>query len=110
MSKSKLRFKEAKQHMQNNLEKTASTVGVYVESETKIRTPVDTGHLRSAISHETNIKPNKASVFIGSNVEYDPVVELGSVSKNIPAQPHYQPAIAENVLTIQQLINKGMKV
>lgn len=103
-------FNKAREHMLNKLQETAKTVGLFAETEAKLRTTVDTGHLRRSISHETDVTPEKASVFIGSNVEYDPVIELGSVAKNIPAQPHYQPAIFENVLAIQQLIAKGMKV
>lgn len=103
-----LRFAEAKKHMQNNLISTASTVGVFVEAESKIRTPVDTGHLRRAISHDTNVGKNKATVHVGSNVEYDPIVELGLGGQK--AQPHHVPAITENVSAINNIISKGMKV
>lgn len=102
------RFDEAKKMMQSKLQSTANTVGVFLESETKIRTPVDTGHLRRSISHDTEVKQTKATVFIGSNVEYDPIVEFGLGGQ--PEQPHYRPAITENVRKIQEIIIKGMRV
>lgn len=108
MSKNKLRFKEARQHMLDKIQGTASTVGVFVESEAKIRTPVDTGHLRRSISHDTNVTADKSSVFIGTNVEYAEVVELGL--GNQEAQPYLIPAIDENVSTIKDLIHKGLKI
>lgn len=103
-----LRFDEARKMMQNNLKNTASTVGVFLESESKSRTPVDTGHLRRSITHDAKVGKNKATVFVGSNVEYDKTVELGLGGQR--AQPHHAPAITENVATIQSLINKGLKV
>lgn len=102
-----LRTAEAIKMMRNKLAKTASQLGVFLEAESKARTPVDTGHLRRSTTHKTNVKDTKAEVFVGSNVEYDPYVELGIGQK---AQPHHLPAITENVKEIQQIIIKGMSV
>ena len=103
-----LRFGEAKKMMQNNLKSTANELGVFLEAESKARTPVDTGHLQKSTTHETNVGKNKASVFVGSDVEYDPIVELGLGGQ--PAQPHHKPAITENVSKINSIIGKGMSV
>lgn len=100
---SKLRIKEAQAHMQKKLEQTSKQVGVFLEAESKARTPVDTGHLRRSISHDTEVSDTKAVVGVGSNVEYDPHVELNH-------QPHHKPAITENISTIQSMVHKGMKL
>lgn len=106
--KNKLNFKAAKKHMNDNLQKTASTLGVFLEVESKARTPVDTGHLRRSITHDTDIKKDKATVFVGSNVEYDSIVELGLGGQK--AQPHHVPSITENVSAINSIVKKGLSV
>ena len=108
MVKDDLRFNEARKHVASKLQGTASQIGVFLESESKARAPVDTGHLRSQITHDTNVQKTKATVFVGSNVEYDPHVELGTYKQQ--AQPHHKPAVTENVSQIQGMVKKGMKL
>ena len=49
-------------------------IGMTAEGHAKKITPVDTGRLRNSISHaETD-----DAVYIGTNVEYAPYVELGT--------------------------------
>lgn len=108
MTKSDLKFDEAKKMMMDKLNNTANQVGVFLESESKARTPVDTGHLRRSIGHETNVSKDKATVFVGSNVEYDKFVELGTYKQK--AQPHHVPSVTENVGALQSMIKKGLKV
>lgn len=49
-------------------------IGMTAEGHAKKITPVDTGRLRNSISHaETD-----DAVYIGTNVEYAPYVELGA--------------------------------
>ncbi len=54
-----------------------------VEVEAKRRAPVDTGRLRSSITH--NVRPTEA--IVGSNVAYAPYVEFGT-------RPHWPPLAA----------------
>jgi|SRR5699024_8072093 len=108
MTKNELRIEEARKMMAAKLNNTANQVGVFLESESKARTPVDTGRLRRETFHDTDVSDTKANVFVGSNVEYDPHVELGTVNQK--AQPHHRPAVTENVGTLQSMIKKGMKV
>lgn len=107
MARNNLRTDEAMKLMRNNLRNTANQIGVFLESESKARTPVDTGHLRRKTTNEVDAGNTKATVFVGSNVIYDPYVELGIGQ---PAQPHHQPAITENVSRINSMIRKGMSV
>lgn len=49
-------------------------VGMVAEGYAKRKTPVDTGRLRNSITYAVD----GDSVYIGSNVEYAPFVELGT--------------------------------
>lgn len=63
-------------------------IGLKLETETKRRTPVDTGRLRA--SYSFYIKENGTLVF-GTNVYYASDVEFGT--ENQRPQPHVRPAI-----------------
>lgn len=102
------KFQEAKKLMQQKREETIKQIAMFVEAESKLRAPVDTGHLRRSITHETKSDEEVSKAFIGTNVEYAPVVEQGSVVKNIKAQPYLRPSIEENLGEIQDIIKKGM--
>lgn len=77
--------------------------GEFVKTEAKIRTPVDTGLLRSSIDY--NVKEQEKTVEVGTNTEYAIYVEKGTTRQK--AQPYLTPAIEENVRTIENLI-KGV--
>ena len=51
-----------------------AAIGATAETYAKKATPVDTGRLRNSISHAVDGE----AVYIGSNVEYAPYVELGT--------------------------------
>lgn len=65
-------------------------IGGKAESYAKQLCPVDTGNLRNSISHA---QQDDNTVVIGTNVEYAPYVELGTV--RMAARPYLRPA-AEN--------------
>lgn len=50
--------------------------GLTAENYAKRLCPVDTGNLRNSITHV--VKEDEKAVYIGSNVEYAPYVELGT--------------------------------
>ena len=56
------------------LKRALEAIGITAEGYAKQDTPVDTGRLRNSIGNA--IDGN--SVYIGTNVEYGPYVELGS--------------------------------
>lgn len=64
--------------------------GGVAESHAKQLCPVDTGNLRNSITHA---QLNDHTEVIGTNVEYAPYVELGTV--RMAARPYLRPA-AEN--------------
>lgn len=50
--------------------------GLAAERFAKVATPVDTGRLRNSITHALDL--SDSAVYIGTNVEYAPYVELGT--------------------------------
>lgn len=64
------------------------TIGLVAEGYSKRICPVDTGRLRNSVTHE--VSNGEKAVYIGTNVEYAPYVELGT-SKH-KAQPFLRAA------------------
>ena len=62
-----------------------------VQNGARRRVPVDTGRLRNSITHEIDADGMDAT--IGSNVEYAPHIEFGTV--RMRAQPYLFPALEE---------------
>ncbi|MDW7673182.1 MAG: hypothetical protein SCK28_01475 [Bacillota bacterium] len=82
-----------------------NAIGAFVNGETVLRAPVDTGNLRSSYSYKVN--PADKSVTIGTPVEYAPPVEKGTSKQK--AQPHLTPAVENNLSTIKDLAAEVMK-
>ena len=74
----KVDYKDNSQQVLSALEKgkrnALTAIGATAETYAKNATPVDTGRLRNSISHAVDGE----AVYIGSNVEYAPYVELGT--------------------------------
>ncbi len=70
-----------------------------VERDAKEMCPVDTGTLRRSITHEFN-SPTEAVV--GSNIEYAPYVEMGTVKWD--GKPFLRPALHKNLSKIKKLL------
>lgn len=64
-----------------DLARKNEAAGILVESAAKGFAPVDTGRLRASITHDAD----ETGAVIGTNVEYAPYVELGTVYR--PAKP-----------------------
>lgn len=64
---------------------------VKVEAAAKRLCPVDTGRLRSSITHETGTDDRGHVARIGTNVVYGVYVELGT--SRAKAQPYLRPAL-----------------
>ena len=102
-----MKFKSNRKNVEKALEKQTQAaleaIGGYVEGEVKVRTPVDTGNLRSSYSYVTGDR----EVTVGTNVEYASKVELGE-SKQRP-QPHLKPAISENEKRIKAIAESYLR-
>lgn len=79
-------------------ERSLEKIGLVAEGYAKRLCPVDTGRLRNSITHEVE----DDSVYIGSNVEYAPDVELGTRKQK--AQPFLKPAATERSETFNRII------
>ncbi|OEH86251.1 hypothetical protein BHU72_12005 [Desulfuribacillus stibiiarsenatis] len=81
-------------------------IGAFVQGEAIVRTPVDTGNLRSSIDFVTN--QNEKSVTVGTNVEYAPYVEKGTRKQR--GQAFLAPAVETNIRRIGELARELMKI
>lgn len=78
------------------------TVGLLGERYAKKGCPVDTGRLRNSITHDVS----DLSVYIGTNVEYAPYVELGTSRQK--AQPYLVPAAKNHSSEYRDAIRKSL--
>lgn len=79
-------------------------IGLLAENYAAKKCPVDTGNLRASITHEVDTGDN--AVYIGTNVEYAPYVELGTLRQK--AQPFLRPAASEHGAQYRQVLKKAL--
>lgn len=79
-------------------------IGLLAENYAAKKCPVDTGNLRASITHEVDAADN--AVYIGTNVEYAPYVELGTSRQK--AQPFLRPAASEHGVQYRQVLEKAL--
>lgn len=80
------------------------TIGLLAEGYAAEKCPVDTGNLRGSITHGVDAGGN--AVYIGTNVEYAPYVELGTSRQE--AQPFLRPAASEHGEQYRQVLKKAL--
>lgn len=79
-------------------------IGLVAEGYAKRACPVDTGRLRNSITHVT--MPDENAVYIGTNVEYAPHVEYGTVHQD--PQPFLKPAAKDHASTYRAIMQKHL--
>lgn len=79
-------------------------IGLLAENYAAKKCPADTGNLRGSITHEVDTADN--AVYIGTNVEYAPYVELGTSRQK--AQPFLRPAASEHGARYKQVLKKAL--
>lgn len=77
--------------------------GLVAEGYAKRLCPVDTGRLRNSITHTQS----ENTAYVGTNVEYAPYVEMGTVRTR--AQPFIGPSVADHVDQYKQIIEDRLK-
>lgn len=87
----------------SQIETALEKVGLLMERNAKLACPVDTGRLRGSISHTHD----KNTSYVGTNVEYGPYVEMGTVNTN--AQPYLKPAIADHIQEYKSIVEQELK-
>lgn len=76
--------------MNEKVKQALWTVGATAETHAKEGCPVDTGRLRNSITHQED----EQATYIGTNVEYAPFVEFGSIHN--PNASHFLLNAAQN--------------
>lgn len=84
--------KQVEQAMGSAIAKALTMIGLKAEGNAKNACPVDTGRLRNSITNAIDM--DEKAVYIGTNVEYGPYVELGT-SRRKP-HPYLKPAAADH--------------
>lgn len=87
------------------LAKALEEVGLVAEGYAKKACPVDTGRLLNSITHQ--VRPSEKSVYIGTNVEYAPYVELST--SRTKGQPFLRPAAADHEGTYKKIFESELK-
>lgn len=82
-----------------------TAIGMTAEGHAKKETPVDTGRLRNSITHA--IDTDEQAAYIGTNVEYAPYVELGTVK--MQARPFLRPAATEHSEEYKRIMEAAFK-
>ena len=83
---------EVEDAINSAIAKALTMIGQQAEGYAKMMCPVDTGRLRNSITNAIDTEEN--AVYIGTNVEYGPYVELGT-SRRQP-HPYLKPAAADH--------------
>lgn len=115
--------------MDRAMEAALEKIGLVAEGYAKRLCPVDTGRLRNSITHATATypgigtyqdnagntfddatvdgTPEKNAVYIGTNVEYAPYVELGTTRAK--AQPYLKPAVVDHAEKYKRIFKDSME-
>ena len=97
--------KEVLESMQQAAVRALEKCGLTAEGYAKKLAPVDTGNLRNSITH--TVDEEEPAAYIGTNVEYAPYQELGTI--NMEAHPFLKPAVAGNANEYRKIIENELK-
>ena len=97
--------KEASEAIKSAILNGLETCGLVAEGYAKKLAPVDTGNLRNSITH--TVDEEEPSAYIGTNVEYAPYQELGTI--HMKAQPFLKPAVADHANEYRKIIENELK-
>ena len=97
--------KEVLEEMQQAAVRALEKCGLTAERFAKKLAPYDTGNLRNSITHE--VDDGEPAVYIGTNVEYAPYQELGTI--NMTANPFLKPAVADHANEYRKIIENELK-
>lgn len=97
--------KEVSDNIKAALLRGLETCGLVAEGYAKKLAPVDTGNLRNSITH--TVDEDEPSAYIGTNVEYAPYQELGTI--HMAAHPFLKPAVSDHANEYRKIIEDEMK-
>ena len=96
-------FDKANEKIKKSIDESLDKIGLLITAESQVRSPVDTGRLRASMTHEVS----GLEVFIGTNVEYAPDVELGTSKQR--AQPFLRDSFAASSSKVKSIIKKTLE-
>lgn len=99
------RKKECLDEFESSVEKALEMIGLIAERYAKELVRKDTGRLQNSITHAT---AEGDTVYIGTNVEYAPYIELGT-SRNHGPYPFLRPAAENHADEYKKIIESELK-
>lgn len=96
---------EVQQGIVRAIDRALETIGLLAEGYAKRACPVDTGNLRNSITHA--VESGEDAVYVGTNVEYAPYVEMGT--RRTAAQPFLRPAATEHGSTYRGILKRNLE-
>lgn len=87
------------------IDRALEEIGLAAEGYAKRACPVDTGNLRNSITHA--VEGSEDAVYVGTNVEYAPYVEMGT--RRTAAQPFLRPAATEHGSTYRGILKRNLE-
>ena len=97
--------KEVSEDIKAALLRWLETCGLVAEGYAKKLAPVDTGNLRNGITHD--VDAGEPAAYIGTNVEYAPYQELGTI--HMAAHPFLKPAVADHANEFRKIFENELK-
>lgn len=95
---------EVSQGIVRAMDRALEEIGLAAEGYAKRACPVDTGNLRNSITHV--VESGEDAVYVGTNVEYAPYVEMGT--SRTAAQPFLRPAATEHGSTYKEILKRNL--
>lgn len=96
---------EVSQGIRRAIDRALEEIGLAAEGYAKRACPVDTGNLRNSITHA--VESGEDAVYVGTNVEYAPYVEMGT--RRTAAQPFLRPAATEHGSTYRAILKRNLE-
>lgn len=96
---------EVSQGIVRAIDRALEEIGLAAEGYAKRACPVDTGNLRNSITHA--VEGSEDAVYVGTDVEYAPYVELGT--RRTAAQPFLRPAATEHGSTYRGILKRNLE-
>lgn len=96
---------EVSRGIQRAIDRALEEIGLAAEGYAKRACPVDTGNLRNSITHA--VEGSEDAVYVGTNVEYAPYVEMGT--RRTAAQPFLRPAATEHGSTYRSILKRNLE-
>lgn len=97
--------------MEHAVRKALTEIGIEAENHAKTiveeKGAVDTGRLKNSITHAVGDHNGEPAVYIGTNVEYAPYIELGARGR--PPRAYLKPAVEDFRDEYKEIVEDNLK-